>query len=207
MNEAQGILARDPKIKLHVPKKSLPKMSVSGVNIPDEEIIDSILSKNTRIRSLVNSGKHFELLFVQKIKARNNIEYRNAILKMDPEIRNLIRENNHKVFVGLKNCMVHDRIYYKTCFNCQEIGSHTSDTCTKSTPTCRYCSESHKSADCVNKNNSEKYNCSNCLRSNNDQYVSKAKTHMTNSNICPVVIDLTQKIVENTKYETDPKNA
>ena len=95
MNEAQGILARDPKIKLHVPKKSLPKMSVSGVNIPDEEIIDSILSKNTRIRSLVNSGKHFELLFVQKIKARNNIEYRNAILKMDPEIRNLIRENNH----------------------------------------------------------------------------------------------------------------
>ena len=119
MKSAKNILAGEPGIKLHVPSKSLPKMSIHNVELPDEEIRDSILSKNSQIKALVEEGCIFQLLFVQKIK---DTDIRNAIFKVDPRIRECIGKNRFKIFVGLKNCTVYDRIYHKTCFNCQKIG-------------------------------------------------------------------------------------
>ena len=213
MKSVQDILANTPEVKLHSHEKSLPKMTIRNVGVPDEEVVNSILSKNPRVKYLVEKGYLFELLFVQKlnIPTRNNrtFEARNAIIKMDPKIRDCIKDNKYKISVGLRICNVFDRIYFKTCYNCQKIGSHTSTSCpTPNTPTCRYCSLSHRSSQCEHKNDPNKHQCSNCLNSDNDSFKAEAKTHITNSKSCPYVVEMHHIVMSNTQYEAaNPKNA
>ena len=188
-------------------------MTIRNVDVPDEEVIDSILSKNPRVKSLVDKGYHFELLFVQKlnIPTRNNqsFEARNAVIKMDPTIRDCIKESKYKIFVGLRICNVFDRIHFKTCYNCQKIGSHTSTSCpSPNTPTCRYCSLSHRSSQCEHKNDSNKHQCSNCLNSDNENFKADANTHIANSKSCPYIVEMHHVVMSNTQYEAaNPKNA
>ena len=213
MKSAQDLLSKKPEVKLHTHEKSLPKMTIRNVGVPDEEVVDSIISKNPRVQYLVEKGYHFELLFVQKLNIpnRNNgtFEARNAVIKMDPIIRECIKESKYKIFVGLRICNVFDRIHFKTCYNCQKIGSHTSTSCpTSNTPTCRYCSLSHRSVQCEHKNDSNKHQCSNCLNSDNDNFKAEAKTHIANSKSCPYVVEMHHIVMSNTQYEVaNPKNA
>ena len=199
MKSAEEILAAESTVKLHARTKVLPKMSISNVDLPDDEVRDSILSKNPQISNLVNNGFKLELLFVHNVK---NSSIRNAIIKVDPAIRNLIVENKYKIFVGMKNCTVYDRIHYKTCYNCQKIGAHTSKDCPTSDPICRFCAGSHRSADCESKNDPSTHQCANCLNSDNDSHKSVAKSHMSNASTCPLVINLSNNIMLNTEYKT-----
>ena len=125
---SKGKLASNEKIKLHMHDKVLPKITVRNVELPDEEIIPSILNKNPKIRFFADKGYKFELLFVQKLNfTRHNNdesrhhESRNAIIKLDPIIRNCIKENSYIVFVGLQTCTVFDRIHYTYCNICVHI--------------------------------------------------------------------------------------
>ena len=192
-------MSTEAKVKLHIRKKALPKISISNVDVSKEEIRESILSKNPNIRSLVEKGHSFELLFIHEVK---NTSFRNAIFKVGPVIRNSIAENKFKVFVGLKNCSVYDRIHYKTCFNCQHIstvkGSHTSENCPIKSPVCRYCAQKHRSSDCGVKNEPNSHHCINCK--NSDKHKQDAKSHIANANTCPLVIDLINSIISNTDY-------
>ena len=209
LQNAQSTLSKNDKIKLHTHEKTLPKMTIRNVDLPDDEIKNSILMKNPKVRSLVETGHFFDVLFVQKISLKNNnsstSESRNAIIKVDPAIRNIIKENKFKIFVGFRNCTVFDRIHFKTCYNCQKIGSHTSAECSSNTPICRYCSQSHRSESCVHKNDQNMHKCNNCLISDNDVYKSKAKTHIANAKQCPLVEEITNLIMSNTLYEVVPK--
>ena len=96
LQNAQSTLSKNEKIKLHTHEKTLPKMTIRNVDIPDDEIKNSILMKNPKVRSLVDTGHFFDVLFVQKISLKNNNgsmnDYRNAIIKVDPAIRNIIKE-------------------------------------------------------------------------------------------------------------------
>ena len=205
MKSAEEILSSTQQVKLHTKNKSFPKMTIRNVDIPDDEIVPSILNKNDKLRLLVDKGYKFELLFVQKIQLSNryegnSYEVRNAIIKLHPIIRDCIIDNKYKVFVGFRNCTVFDRVHYKTCYNCQKIGSHVSENCpTKQVPTCRYCAENHKSSQCEHKNDETKYSCSNCMNSENTNFRSEAN-HMANSKCCPFVIEITENIMENTMY-------
>ena len=206
---SKGKLASNEKIKLHMHDKVLPKITVRNVELPDEEIIPSILNKNPKIRFFVDKGYKFELLFVQKLNfTRHNNdesrhhEVRNAIIKLDPIIRNFIKENSYKVFVGLQNCTVFDRIHYKTCRNCQKIGNHNTNDCpTKNNPICRFCAQNHESLQCAYKNDPTKQQCSNCLKSANAKFRAESNTHTANSKSCPLVLEISNEIINNTRYE------
>ena len=206
---SKGKLASNEKIKLHMHDKVLPKITIRNVELQDDEIIPSILSKNPKIRFFVDKGYKFDLLFVQKLnltRHNNGVsrqhEVRNAIIKLDPIIRNCIKENSYKVFVGLQNCTVFDRIHYKTCRNCQKIGIHNTDDCpTKNNPICRFCAQNHESLQCSYKNDPTKHQCSNCLKSANEKFRAESNTHTANSKSCPLVVEISNEIINNTRYE------
>ena len=209
MQSAQTVLAAKPTIKIHTHEKTLPKLTIRNVDLADDEVKASILMKNSRIKSLVDEGYHFEVLFTQKVKLYNNatqggngIEVRNAIIKVDPIIRDCIKANKFKIFVGLRNCNVFDRVHFKVCHNCQKIGSHTTDKCpTSEVHVCKYCSNNHKSFDCGHKNDPSKHNCYNCATSADDNIKAQSKNHIANSKNCPYIIEITNSIVLNTNYE------
>ena len=209
MQSAQTVLAAKPEIKLHTQEKTLPKLTIRNVDLADDEIRNSILMKNSKINSLVESGYSFEVLFVQKVKLHNNatqgsngIEVRNAIIKVDPIIRNYIKESNFKIFVGLKNCNVFDRVYFKICHNCQKIGCHTTDKCpTPNEHVCKYCANNHKSYDCTYKSDPSKHECSNCSSSPNENVKAEAKNHIATAKNCPFIVDITNAVMNNTKYD------
>ena len=190
MKSVQGILEAETGIKLHIPTKSLSKMVIHNIELADDEIVPSILNKNSQIKSLIESGSTFELLFVQKIKDTN---IRNAIIKVDSKIRDLIGSNGFIIFVWLKNCRVYDRIYHKTCYNCQQIGSHTISSCpTPQIKVCRFCAGSHESAQCNVKNDVSKYKCINCdssdiINTNQVQnHISQVQGNARSCKICAI---------------------
>ena len=209
MKSAQTVLEAKPSIKIHTHEKTFPKLTIRNVDLPEDEVKSSILMKNSRIKSLVDDGYHFEVLFIQKVKLYNSttqggngIEVCNAVIKVDPIIRNCIKENKFKIFVGLKNCNVFDRVHYKICHNCQKIGSHTTDKCpTADLPVCKYCAHNHKSFDCDHKNDPNKQKCSNCANSDDDSIKAEAKNHTANSKNCPFIVDIYNSVILNTQYE------
>ena len=69
----------------------LPKMTLTGIPslFPEREIIDSILSKNKKIKNLCEEALHLGLLFV---KQKDQNEHKVAVLKMAPGIRKAVDE-------------------------------------------------------------------------------------------------------------------
>ena len=133
-------------------EKNFPKMTIFGAEIVEsnEELKNDIIARNPFIRSLVeDSGKKFDILFMKKFKGLNNVT-----IKVDPEIRNAILNNNAKCYVGLKRCHVSDSFPFKVCFNCQKTCSHLSSECESSVKICRYCGLNHFSKDCPVQNDS-----------------------------------------------------
>ena len=168
-----------------------------------EELKDVIMEKNPHIRNLISNSKCFEILFLKKFNGVTN-----AVLKVEPEIRELIQKVNSRVFVQLKNCKVVDSYPFRVCYNCQMTCSHLSQQCPlKDTKQiCRYCSRNHKTKDCNVKDDKSKHTCVNCENSQNEKFKEKAKSHFSNSNECPIIISIKENIIANTLYSLDTKN-
>ena len=90
------------------PKKMLPKMTLTGIpsSFLEGEIIDSILSKNKKIKNLCEERLHLSLLFV---KQKDQNEHKVTVLKMAPEIRKAVNETVDYVYLGLSRCRAYDR--------------------------------------------------------------------------------------------------
>ena len=103
------------------PKKMLPKMTLTGIpsSFPEGEIIDGILSKNKKIKSLCEEGLHLSLLFV---KQKDQNEHKVAVLKMATEIRKAVNKTGVYVYLGLSRCRAYDRFWVTQCFHCQRFG-------------------------------------------------------------------------------------
>ena len=142
------------------PKKMLPKMTLTGIpsSFPEGEIIDSILSKNKKIKNLCEEGLHLSLLFV---KQKDQNEHKVAVLKMAPEIRKAVNETGGYVYLGLSRCKAYDRFWVTQCFHCQRFGYIATKCPSKNeAPVCVYCAGHHKSSDCPDKSNPKCANCS-----------------------------------------------
>lgn len=184
------------------PKKVGPKMTLTGIStsMTDDEISSSIANKNPVIKSLIEDGHEFKLLFTKE-KEESKI----AVIKISPEIRSAIIQEHSCVYVGLTRCRAHDRFWVTQCHHCQGFG-HISDNCSKKLekPRCMFCADSHKSDACTNKNSPKCVNCSSSRHGLASPPVELA-AHFASSRHCPIMIAQRKRLIENTNF-TSSKN-
>ncbi|MCP4274573.1 MAG: hypothetical protein GY781_21825 [Gammaproteobacteria bacterium] len=187
-------LGSDSGLSVTEPKKLLPKMTVVGISsgTEDNEIVPSILMKNTKIRSLVNEGLTLDLIFTKQGKdAHTKI----AVIKTSPEIRSSIVDEGNSVYVGLTRCRAYDRFWVTQCYHCQGYG-HTSDRCAlkDDSPKCSFCAGNHNSKDCSNKTTPK---CVNCAKATP---ATGPTNHFASNKNCPFMIAQRNKLIENTNF-------
>ncbi len=202
-------------------KTVYPKIKISGINKEQfskhnvAELREEVLKKNAGVRELVGSkGKIFEVLFINE---KTEQKYAFAVAKVDPEIKEVIRKNGNKLFVGLSACRVSDRVHILQCYTCQEfghkVGSHRCSLKDKDIHVCLYCSSNHMSRDCPVKkcNDRTSFKCSNCSKSPNPNIRKGAVGHTTISHDCPVLqkelSSLLSRTIGMSPSTTLPKNA
>lgn len=175
------------------PKKMQPKMTLTGISpcTKDDEIIPSILSKNPKIKSLVDDGFALSLIFT---KQKTDAHTKMAVLRLSPEIRSFISDSGNYVYVGLSRCRAYDRFWVTQCYHCQSFG-HVVDRCPvkNDSPCCCFCAGSHRAPDCSNRSTPK---CINCVKSSS----SLPSNHHASSKDCPFMIAQRNKIIENTNF-------
>ena len=186
-------------VQVKTMEKNFPRMTVYDVGDFDsnDDLLESILCKNSSIKALVDDNKAFKILFFKKWNGNTNV-----VIKVDPAIRDIILANRSKIFIGLKCCHVSDSFPFKICYTCQKTCSHLSNLCPeKENPTCRYCCRKHDSKVCPVRNESSKHMCKNCSESNIESVKSNAHSHFSNSNNCPLIQAIIINLKANTDYE------
>ena len=118
-----------------------------------------ITSQNPQIAGLNDSGNEFNVLLVKHVPKTNT---HSAVVRVSCSMRDAIRSNRNRVYVGINSCRVFDRFYVKRCNKCQKFG-HFQINCPNQ-KTCGYCSGSHESDSCTLKEAHDitKLKCANC---------------------------------------------
>ena len=91
-------------------------MHTTSDELTKESVLDEIKSQNPEVSSLINSGNDFNIMFVKK----DFHEKYTVVARVSCAIRNVIKANRNRLFIGLTSCKVYDRFYIKRCNNCQE---------------------------------------------------------------------------------------
>ena len=195
---------------LTLPKKALPKITVSniplqlleGINssLPIEDfrsqaknaLLEVIPLKNPRLKHLIDDGHVFEIVYVNK-----GHNYITAGIKVSPQIRNLLTTDG-KVFILNSACPVKDRFIIRQCFNCQKL-HHMSKQCPdQNIVVCMYCNARHRTSDCQFKYEANRYRCRNCSLSKDPKISSNCHTHHSSSEDCPIIQQALARYKENT---------
>ena len=191
-----------------------PKLRINGIDcsrykVGQHEILkDAILKKNPLLKELVNDNqKLFDILFIKNSVSGTGF----AVAKVDPAIRQVIKNNGNKIFIDMSACNVSDRLHLLQCYTCQEFGHmKNSEHCkSKDKPVCLYCSQNHLSKNCPYKKHKADHNCSNCSKSSNLVTRNNSKGHTTTSIICPFVQNEAKSLINRTmgmNAKRDAKN-
>ena len=153
-----------PENQIVTLKSKLPTIAISGIQDKHEkqDLVDQICKQNSDIAALVTKGSTLEVVFIKNPDEKYSTSQ--AVVRVSPEIRDAIKQNSNRLYIGLVACRVTDRFYIKRCNNCQQFG-HYELTCPKKpNMCCGYCrSGAHKSVNCPIKNEDHsKHSCCNC---------------------------------------------
>ena len=173
-----------PTIKIY----GIPRDKYNEGNL--DNLREELLKKNTFLKTFVSElkKKTFEVIFVSKTKDSNFVY---AVVRVDPEIKTAIQNNENRLYLGLSTCKVTSQYHLVQCYSCQKFGhKRGSEKCTvKSTDDCicLYCAEKHLSKICPSKKNIEKHRCSNCLLVDKNPTSTPKVSHTSNSINCPIL--------------------
>ena len=179
-------------------KKLQPKLTISDLDheiSSPEQLKEELLDENVFIRDLDGQEK-LRVVFVDK---KDHF----AVLQVSSEIREAVRQNDDRVYLGLQSHRVRDRIHVVQCYHCQEFG-HTSGSkyCKSkdSEPTCFFCAGNHHSRDCTSKKDrkTDKTKCSNCSKSRNQTEKNTATNHKASDTLCPFYIREKERVMSRT---------
>ena len=160
-----------------------------------ENLKINITNKNPGIKCKIEEGKCFEILLIKPDGRRPG--FSSAIIKVDPEILQTIKDNDYRLFIDFSSCRVNTHIAPTQCFTCQSFHHKSNSPICKhvnsNKKTCLYCGEDHSSKDCVNKKNSQLHKCANCIQAR-----LKNVNHTSTDKRCPIY----QKQVEIIRSKT-----
>lgn len=185
-------------------KKLDPKIMITKLDddiVTKEDLDRELYQKNQNIKDLRDAGLVIKTVFVEK-------EKRFAVVQMSPEIRESIRRENDKVYIGLSRFPVRDRFHVVQCYHCQGYGHMAKDgDCRNfSKPAvCQFCAGPHRSDKCTKKTSTQ---CSNCMKSNNSRIKAKATTHRASDELCPSFVGAKESLMSRTATVSEAtKNA
>lgn len=165
-NKLQPLLSDNYQGREIIPlKENLPHITINGIiqvddeDITGDKVLRQICNQNPVIADLKESGEELKVLFVRKQITSKTIM---AVVKVGTKIRDAIKHNGNRLFIGISSCRVFDRFFVKRCNKCQSFG-HYKDQC-KGHAVCGYCAESHCSEDCPIKDSKDcsLLKCHNC---------------------------------------------
>ena len=164
-------------------------VKTGNAEVTTDTILSCIHSQNPSIAQLIDSSEELKVLF---IKSNAKSDKCSAVVKLSCNIREAIRRNRNRIFIGITSCRVYDRFFVKRCNKCQEFG-HYKENCTKA-DVCGYCSEDHPSEECTLKNETDLtlLKCANCKVKNLE-----CSGHSTFWSKCPSYI-IAQKRLKST---------
>ena len=128
------------------------------------------MKKNPTLKSLVDEGKHFDILFINEDPRQSNSSY--AVAKVDKDVYEAIRLLKFQIYIDFGRCRISDRFKVTQCYACQKFG-HVKDNCplkTQNRVVCRYCSGNHNGKDCSHKGDLARYKCANCGSNHSSTY-------------------------------------
>ena len=157
-----------------------------------DELLKQIRNQNHQVDTLIESGHEFEILFVRLGRDTSKCT---AVARVSCKIRDVIRTNRNKLFIGICSCRVFDRFFVKRCNKCQGFG-HYKGECTNQ-EVCGYCGGEHSSENCELKetNDFAKLKCVNCKKMNLPD-----SGHSTFWSGCPAYIAAQNKLRKTIPY-------
>jgi len=176
-----------------------PTISVSFITCKysADDLKDIILKQNTQIKTQADSGEHFKILDIRSHKA--NEKRFQAVIRVSDKIRNVMRNNRDRVYVGNSSCPVFDRFHIQRCNICQRF-NHYHKNCKADSPTCGYCAQhDHESTGCPNKENTQLRCCANCK---DNKFNGVKNTHTAFDPECPSYKSAKDRL----KHRFTPKN-
>ena len=199
-NDNVNTIADTIKSKLGLDARSRPtlKPKMTVTHIPghinvSEDFRRQIIDQNPWLEESLQDSADLGVVFHYKPK-----DFHSVVLKMSAKVREVIIKNDHTLIIGNCACPVRDRFHITRCNNCHKFG-HKANVC-KSSTTCGFCSEEHKSEACSHKEDSTKYQCTLCL---NNLSMSN-HNHSTFSKDCPTYIKEVHKLIRQTDYGSNP---
>ena len=121
---------------------------------------------------------------------------------MSNDIRDCIKANGDKIFIGFTAHRVLDRFYVKSCANCHKIGHYHAEC--EAEPCCGYClSEDHASEQCEvhQQKEHDKYKCVNCKESGKN-----FDGHSSHYHKCPTFLEAQKKTMMSVPYYAAKNN-
>ena len=175
-----------PDISYKAPPPLRPVVTVVGFDneCTSDDLLDALVDQNHFVEDFLtlNNCKladHVSCISTKPLK--NNRELSQALFRISPTFRQLLKKFYDKVIIGSMRCKIYDRHNVKRCNNCYDFG-HFAAECKADSPVCGFCSGSHETSSCPAKS-SGKPVCCNCKKSD-------AHSHDTNhpaySFNCPV---------------------
>ena len=110
-----------------------------------EEFIENVKSQNPEIQKRIECGDECTVVFAkEQEKALSGRQFAVAqqkihqiVLRVSEEIRDIIKRNGNKIFVGFLSLRVIDRFYVKACDKCHELEHYHADCTTNAV--CSFC--------------------------------------------------------------------
>ena len=181
-------------------KERCPTISIRGLQdyVSEEDLMTRIKDQNEGIKEKLENGSKFTVVFSKEHNVREDNESKEyqVVARVSEDIRDVIKANGNKIFIGFNSHHVVDRFYVKSCSRCHKFG-HYRVNCT-STPCCGYCcSLDHESNNCPvhAEKNQARYKCTNCKESNKT-----CDGHSSHWNKCPTYLEIQKKMMQHIPY-------
>ena len=206
-DKLQPLISADVNDKDVVPiKDKSPHITITDItktgadDITKESLLKHISNQNLQVAELIDAGEEFNILFIKSVVKTNSFT---AVIRVSSNIRDSIKANRDRVYVGINSCRVFDRFYVKRCNKCHTFG-HFKDKCPNQTATCGYCAGPHESEGCSLKDTLDytKLSCANCKRNGLPH-----SGHSTFWHKCPSYIMAQRKLKSTISYYDKVSNS
>ena len=148
--------------KITTPKPRLPTISVPYIDgeYDKTELLTALRNQNED-EGILFDAENTNVVFIGKMRDPRHQGLYQAVIRVSESIRERIKVNGNRVFIGSSSCPVFDRFFIKRCNRCQRFHHFQKDNggCKKD-EVCALCTGNHDTRGCSQ--DPEHYRCVNC---------------------------------------------
>ena len=178
--------------KVITPSPKLPTVSIPFIegNYAKEELIEAINNQNEG-NGISLDDSNTKVIFISPMKDQGEDGLHQAVLRVSEEIREKLKDNGNRIFIGSTSCPVYDRFFVKRCNRCQAF-HHYHKECRKN-EVCAKCAGRHDTRKCTL--STDDYKCINCSTAGFEDI-----GHQASSFDCPAYVAEQERLKKSIHY-------